>query len=270
MNYLREPIYRQRITERPVTGRRITKHSTAVPIMNNRNSNQMRRTVPSKRELLIQIERLQQLAQEQAGTIAEQQKQLEITREAIKQQTADIKKLDAELVWTQAALAQAESATSSEEESSWQERYIRQQAEMDNLRKRWENRSADKVREERNRIILDMLPLADHLEMALQHSPQNQKADAAQGSLQQGTDEAFIGNIRATQSAFLSTLHRYDVEPIKALGQPFDPMSHEAVGQTESPSVPADHVAQVLQTGYRDGEKLLRPARVLVSSGTPT
>lgn len=209
------------------------------------------------------------MANEQALTIAEQNKQLTITRDAIQNQTEDIKKLDAELVWTKAALEQAESKSpDSDQDSDWQEKYIRLQAEMDNLRKRWENRSAEKAHEERNRILMDMLPLADHLEMALKHSPAEPNETAQDASSQASNQQSFIGNIRATQSAFLTTLQRYNVEPIDAMEKPFDPMLHEAVGQTEHDSIPADHVATVLQTGYRDGEKLLRPARVLVSKGS--
>ena len=52
--------------------------------------------------------------------------------------------------------------------------------------------------------------------------------------------------------------------PIEAQGQPFDPNVHEAIGQIQEGDVPSGNVAQVLQTGYIDGDKLLRPARVLV------
>ena len=109
-----------------------------------------------------------------------------------------------------------------------------------------------------------MLPLADHLEMALEHVSSQFGGSVATIS---GVDEAFVGNIRATLSASMTTLQRYGVEPISAFEQPFDPAIHEAVGQTSSKTIPADHVVEVIQTGYRDGEKLLRPARVIVSSG---
>ena len=47
--------------------------------------------------------------------------------------------------------------------------------------------------------------------------------------------------------------------PIEAEGQPFDPNLHEAVGQTPSADAPEGAVAQVVQTGYEEGDKLLRP-----------
>lgn len=226
----------------------------------------------SSRDLYVQLEKLKLIAAEQAQVISEQKEQLRIKSNAIQQQTQDIKKLDTELLWMRAALEQAEKTQNADaqDDVDWQEKYARLQAETDNLRKRLESRASEKVREERNRVLMDMLPLADHLELALRHSESLDEASliepvaSAEGN--QGSSATnFMDNIRVTQSAFLSTLQRYGIEPIKALGEPFDPTLHEAVGQTDLTDVPADHVAQVLQTGYRDGERLLRPARVIVS-----
>ncbi|MBP7961972.1 MAG: nucleotide exchange factor GrpE [Caldilineaceae bacterium] len=143
------------------------------------------------------------------------------------------------------------------EEDTWKERFIRLQAEMENLRKRTEQRYAAQADEQRRGILLDMLPLADHLEMALQHGT----------SLTDPAAVDFLGNIQATQQAFLSVLKRYGVEPIPAAGAAFDPTLHEALGHMPSPDVAAEYVAHVVQTGYTEGERLLRPARVMVSAG---
>ncbi|MCB0151366.1 MAG: nucleotide exchange factor GrpE, partial [Caldilineaceae bacterium] len=148
-------------------------------------------------------------------------------------------------------------AAENEEEASWQERYLRLQAELENLRRRLEQRAAAESADNRRRILADMLPLADHLDLALQHRPQMDDVQVAN----------FIGNIDATRRAFLETLRRYGVERIEPQNEMFDPNRHEAIGQAPSPEVPADHVAQVVQAGYADGERILRPARVLVSTG---
>ena len=167
-----------------------------------------------------------------------------------------MKNLEAELVWTKAALRQEEQPDTAEEED-WADRYARLQAEFENTRKRWEQRIAVETADARDRILLDMLPLADHLEMALNHA----------GAQEEGLDEGFLGNIRATQRAFLETLRRYGVTPIDAVGEPFDPNVHEAVGQAASDETSEGTVAEVMQAGYREGDRLLRPARVLVSAG---
>lgn len=194
-------------------------------------------------------QRLQQLEQE-----------LEIKSEALTQQGKALKDLESELVWTRAALKQqgeTEDETESAEDTAWKERFQRLQADFDNMRKRTEQRIANEVTAGRHQILLDMLPLADHLDMALKH------ADA----LESEAAKQFLANIEATRQAFMDTLTRYGIERIADEQVPFDPERHEAVGQIPMLDVPTDHVAQVLQAGYAEGERLLRPARVLVSSG---
>lgn len=211
-------------------------------------------------KLRAQHEALGAQYERQGTELAEAEQQLEIKNETLQRQTADVKQLEAELVFTKAALQDVDEkaqASPKEDEVNWADRYARLQAEMENLRKRWEQRFAQESKEVRHRILLDMLPLADHLEMALNHAGSQEDADGA----------GFVDNIRATQRAFLDTLRRYGVTPIEAKGQPFDPNLHEAVGQMPSAEAPEGAVAEVVQTGYEEGDKLLRPARVLVSTG---
>lgn len=211
---------------------------------------------------LAQAYREQQARLEALGRELQQRKsEIVIRDEALKKAGEESKKLQSDLLWTQAALAemraQNEAAAAADTEG-WQDRYMRLQAEVDTLRRRWEQRAADETAEARRAILRDMLPLADHLEMALSHR------DALDGE----SGRAFAGNIEATLKAFLDSLRRYGVEPQEPLGQPFDPEQHEAVGQIAAQDTPAGHVAHVVQTGYREGERLLRPARVLVAANT--
>ena len=189
--------------------------------------------------------------------LAELRRELEIKNEALHRQGEALKQTEAELVWARAAVQQQdrqEQQKNSPEELSWRERYVRLQAELDNLRRRWEQRFETETANARQEILRDMLPLADHLELALQHG----------AALEGEQAKEYIRNIGATHQAFLNTLKRYNVTPIEAQGQPFDPNLHEAVGHIAEGDMPSGSVAQVLQTGYMEGEKLLRPARVLV------
>jgi molecular chaperone GrpE len=63
---------------------------------------------------------------------------------------------------------------------------------------------------------------------------------------------------------FTTAFERLEVTPIEANGQPFDPNLHEAISQQESDQAPGT-VVQVLQRGYKSGERLLRPALVVVA-----
>ena len=68
---------------------------------------------------------------------------------------------------------------------------------------------------------------------------------------------------------FMASFERLDVFPIEAQGQPFDPNLHEAISQQETDEHPPGTVVQVLQRGYRAGERLLRPSLVIVAKAKP-
>jgi molecular chaperone GrpE len=199
--------------------------------------------------------------EEQSKTLHNTKSELEITKEALHKQSEEFKRVETELVFTRAALEDAQKkldeAAPGAEEQSWQEKYARLQAEVDNLRKRWEQKAGADTAEAKRRILNDMLPLADHLDLALQHAPSGEDA-AVKG---------FLANIEATRRAFLETLRRYGVDRVDPQGQPFDPNLHEAIGHAPVQGVPPDHVAQVVQAGYVEGDRVIRPARVLVSAG---
>lgn len=193
--------------------------------------------------------------------LAARTSELAIKDEALRKQGEDLKQTQSELMWTKAALQSVEGAKAEPDRASWQERYTRLQAEVDNLRRRWEQRAGEQIGEARRTILRDMLPLADHLELALQH------ADALRSN---PTGSAFVDNIESTLRAFQDTLRRYAVEKQAPLGKPFDPELYEAVGQTVTEGTPPGHVAHVVQSGYTEGERLLRPARVIVSQERST
>lgn len=215
-------------------------------------------TVPTLADYQVLAQAFEELKtrfEEQGKTLHNTKSDLDIKNEALHKQSEEFKSLEAEIVFLRAALEDAQQQVTTAEETTWQEKYVRLQAEVDNLRKRWEQRFGTESAEFRRRVLVDMLPLADHLDLAMQHAPASDEAAVRN----------FIGNIEATRRAFLETLRRYGVERIDPLGEPFDPNQHEAVGHAPAAGVPAEHVAQVLQVGYMEGDRLLRPARVLVS-----
>jgi molecular chaperone GrpE len=195
--------------------------------------------------------------EQQGKTLEGKNSELAIKNEALQRASADVKQLESNLQWTNTELEEVRKQLAEAQAGNWQERYAELQSEVENLRKRWEQRYAAETTEARHRILADMLPLADHLDLALQHLNGN--------TLQNG--EAILGNLEATRSAFLKSLQRYGVEPLSVQGQLFDPNLHEAIGFIDDPQTPTDHIAQVVQTGYIAGERLLRPARVMVSRG---
>ncbi len=217
------------------------------------------RLVQAYNELKSGAEKQQRLLQDAEEAIA-------IRDESLKKQGDELKQRMAEVAFLKAITAQQQREEDKKEAASqagaedWQERYLRLQAEMENLRRRFEQRAANESAEARRTILRDMLPLADHLELALQHGEKLEGSEA----------KSFVGSIDSTYKAFLESLRRYGVTPIEAEGEEFDPNLHEAVGRIPLNNAPngtqPDHVAHVVQRGYMEGDALLRPARVLVAA----
>lgn len=142
-------------------------------------------------------------------------------------------------------------AVEKEKKENW-DRYLRAAADLDNLRKR-QKRELDDVRlETKGKVLKEMLPVVDNLERAIEHA-----------TSQAGTNPIIEG-VQLVLRQFLTAFERLDVTPIEAGGQPFDPNLHEAISQQESDQPPGT-VMQVLQRGYKSGERLLRPALVVVA-----
>lgn len=217
--------------------------------------------MPSYEELAAAYLNLNAKVEAQAKELEARKTELAVKDEALHKQGQDLKQTEAELVWTRAALQQAQQEKDAQlqegKQEDWQERYARLQADVENLRRRWEQRFADETAEARRVILRDMLPLADHLEMALTHGAELEGEAAQQ----------FVANIETTRRAFMETLRRYGVEQQQPAGQPFDPSLHEAVGQVAADGREPGTVAHVVQAGYMQGDKLLRPARVIVAQG---
>lgn len=138
-----------------------------------------------------------------------------------------------------------------EKQENW-DRYLRAAADTENLRKRQRRELEDTKFETKSRVLKEMLPVVDNLERAIEHATQ-----------QAGTNPIVEG-VQLVLRQFMTAFERLDVTPIEAAGQAFDPNLHEAISQIESDAPPGS-VVQVLQRGYRSGDRLLRPALVVVA-----
>jgi molecular chaperone GrpE len=132
------------------------------------------------------------------------------------------------------------------------------QRETDETRQRLNRAADERARREKADFISALLPVADNLQRAIQAAEQG-------GSL-----ASLLDGVRGTLSSFESTLLSSGVEPLQAVGQPFDPEQHEAVDTIEVEPERDGLVTAEYSRGYKIGERLLRPARVQVgrSQGT--
>lgn len=136
------------------------------------------------------------------------------------------------------------------------DRLLRLAADMENLKKRQERDRAELLQFANEKLLKELLPVVDNLELALEHGRQA-KAPAA-----------FLEGIELVHQGLLKTLTQFGVTPIDSVGQPFDPAFHNAVVQEEASGVPDHTVLKELQKGYLLQNRLLRPAMVVVAHKT--
>jgi molecular chaperone GrpE len=129
----------------------------------------------------------------------------------------------------------------------------RTRADFENYQKRVQRDLAEERRYAQKPLAADLLPVLDNLDRAVAAA----KQAGEKGPLVQG--------VALVQSQFLDLLKRHGVTRIEAQGQPFDPRLHDAVMQQPSAEHPPNTVLQVLEQGFLIHERVLRPARVVVS-----
>jgi molecular chaperone GrpE len=155
-----------------------------------------------------------------------------------------------------AATTQSTVKTEGETESEvekWRERALRSQAEMENFRRRQQQLAQDQISQERQRLLAEFLAVVDNLERALK-APRSDGAGLHEG-------------VQLTHRAALKILEKEGVEPIDAAEQMFDPTWHEAVATVghNATDVAPNSVVEVVEAGYRLGDQLLRPSKVVVA-----
>ncbi|HUX05741.1 MAG TPA: nucleotide exchange factor GrpE [Acidobacteriota bacterium] len=128
----------------------------------------------------------------------------------------------------------------------------RKVAEFDNYRKRVRREREELTEQAAAALIEEMLPVVDHLELALAADSEN-------------ADDYRLG-VEMILKQMQEILGRHGLEPIEALGRRFDPHYHEAVVREETSDHPEDFVTSELQRGYLLGGRVLRPAKVKVAA----
>ena len=135
------------------------------------------------------------------------------------------------------------------------DRLLRVSAEFENYKKRTAREMADFKKYANQSLLRELLPVIDNLDLAI-------KA-AAEAS--DNTDACLLDGVELTRKEILKVFENFHVEPIDALGKPFDPNFHEAVMREESDEHPENTVVNELQKGYLMHDRLLRPSMVVVA-----
>ena len=151
------------------------------------------------------------------------------------------------------------------------DRLMRTAADFDNYRKRSRREVTDAEKKGRDSLLKDLLPVFDNLERATAHAGVE---DGDENSV-----KGLVDGITLVMKQFSDALGRLGIERVLSVGQAFDPGVHEAIQHLETTEFPPGCVAAEVQPGYRHGDRLVRPALVVVAkapakesvtSGEPT
>jgi molecular chaperone GrpE len=130
---------------------------------------------------------------------------------------------------------------------------LRTAADFDNFRKRTRKEAEEARARGRDDMLKELLPVLDNFERAIEH------ADAG------GDAQAVLAGLTMVQKLVTDTLERAGVRMVDEVGVAFDPSIHDALSQEATDEVPPGTVVRIVQKGYRVGDRLVRPATVVVA-----
>lgn len=134
------------------------------------------------------------------------------------------------------------------------EAQLRAIADLENTRRRLERDAASSLKYANEKLLNELLAVADSFELGLKAA---EAADASAKAMGEG--------MQLTYRQLMSVLEKHGIKQLDPVGQPFNPDFHQAMTMVPSADVPANHVLSVMQKGYSLHERLLRPAMVVVA-----
>lgn len=133
------------------------------------------------------------------------------------------------------------------------DKLLRLAADFENYKRRMERDRGLSLKYAEERILKELLPSIDNLERAIE---QGRKTDNA---------EDLLAGVELTYKGMVSSLEKFELIPMESIGEPFDPNYHEALAMEETDDVDPNHVLREFEKGYMFKDKLIRPAKVVVS-----
>jgi molecular chaperone GrpE len=170
--------------------------------------------------------------------------------ETPEEESAEVEEVPvAEIVEDEEGLSELEQAQ--QDAKDLRDEMLRMRAETDNLRKRLQKEKLDSVQFANERLIKQLIPIFENLDRALKAPDTNVE------SLKEG--------VKLTSDQALALFKKENVEPIPAVGEPFDPSIHEVLSQMESDDHDENTVIEEYSRGYRMNGRVLLPSKVVTS-----
>lgn len=195
-------------------------------------------------------ERMEMAAKEQAGT---EESEVSAAREPSADACAALASDELEALRAEVESLKQSIVQKDKEIAELKDKYLRSLAESENARKRIRQQSEESVRLQRENLLRELLPIVDNLERAVA---------AARGG---GNGKPIVEGVEMVLASMMDFLKTQGVIPEESVGRPFDPARHEAIDRVPSDTHPPNTVVQESHRGYRVGERVLRPARVVVA-----
>lgn len=172
------------------------------------------------------------------------------------EETIETEEQGEELEWD----LEKELAEAQQEIADLRDKMLRAAAENENFKKRVERERLASLKYAGETIFKEILPVIDNLERALTQG-------VVEGVPAEKNLAALLEGVQLTLKSLVATLEKFEVKSIDSVGKPFDPKHQDAMTMAESDNVPANHVLTEFEKGYSYKDRLLRPAKVVVSSG---
>jgi len=147
-----------------------------------------------------------------------------------------------------------------EEIAGLRDRMLRMAADNENFKKRVERERLAGLKYAGEIIFREILPVVDNLERAMGQG-------VIEGADAEKNLSALLAGVQLTLKSLTSTLEKFEVKAVESVGKPFDPQQQEAMTMDASDSIPVNHVILEFEKGYYYKDRLLRAAKVVVSSG---
>ena len=146
-----------------------------------------------------------------------------------------------------------------EEAGKSKDQLLRTLAEMDNLRKRTEREKAEATLYAASNFAREILSVSDNMDRAL--------ATTEADHLKEATEPVknLVAGVEMTRRELLNVFERHGIKRIDPMGEKFDPHFHQAMFEVPTNELPPGTVVQVMQAGFKIGERVLRPALVGVA-----
>lgn len=137
----------------------------------------------------------------------------------------------------------------------YKDQYLRAHADYQNLVKETNARRAEWAQMSEIQVLEAFIPVFDNFKKAAAHKPE----EDASGWKNWATGITFI------QKQFADVLKQFGIEEIETVGKEFDPTLHEAVDEELNEDIPMDQIVREIESGYKKGDKVMKPAKVVVS-----